>query len=141
MPEAEIIFSSNNASHTWNGHVARVKSQINEKTRTLPVVVEVNCNSKSEVNKSAINLKPGMFVTVHIKGIEIKQIYVLPRHVLYGDDSVYLFSDNRLRIRQVSILRRFKDSVFIDKGLSDGELVIKTPLSRVSDGMQVGPAD
>ena len=141
MPEAEIIFSSNNASHTWNGRVARVKSQIDEKTRTLPVVVEVNCNSKSEVNKSAINLKPGMFVTVHIKGIEIKRIYVLPRHVLYGDDAVYLFSDNRLRIRQVSILRRFKDSVFIDKGLSDGELVIKTPLSRVSDGMQVGPAD
>jgi RND family efflux transporter MFP subunit len=141
MPEAEIIFSSNDASHTWKGRVARVKSQIDEKTRTLPVVVEVNCNSKSEVNKSAINLKPGMFVTVHIKGIEIKHIYVLPRHVLYGDDSVYLFSDNRLRIRQVSILRRFKDSVFIDKGLSDGELVIKTPLSRVSDGMQVGPAD
>ena len=141
MPEAEIIFSGNDASHTWNGRVARVKSQIDEKTRTLPVVVEVNSNSKPEVNKSAINLKPGMFVTVHIKGIEIKHIYVLPRHVLYGDDSVYLFSDNRLRIRQVSILRRFKDSVFIDKGLSDGELVIKTPLSRVSDGMQVGPAD
>ena len=141
MPEAEIIFSGNDASHTWNGRVARVKSQIDEKTRTLPVVVEVNSNSKPEVNKSAINLKPGMFVTVHIKGIEIKHIYVLPRHVLYGDDAVYLFSDNRLRIRQVSILRRFKDSVFIDKGLSDGELVIKTPLSRVSDGMQVGPAD
>ena len=141
MPEAEIIFSSNDVSHTWKGRVARVKSQIDEKTRTLPVVVEINYNSKSEVNKSAINLKPGMFVTVHIKGIEIKHIYVLPRHVLYGDDAVYLFSDNRLRLRQVGILRRFKDSVFIDKGLSDGELVIKTPLSRVSDGMQVRLAD
>lgn len=141
MPEAKIIFSSNDASHTWNGRVARFKSQLDEKTRTLPVVVEINCNSKSEVNKSAINLKPGMFVTVHIKGIEIKHIYVLPRHVLYGDDAVYLFSDNRLRIRQVGILRRFKESVFIDKGLSDGELVIKTPLSRVFDGMRVGPAN
>ena len=141
MPEAEIIFSSNNASHTWSGRVARVKAQIDEKTRTLPVIVEVNYNSKSEVNKAAISLKPGMFVTVHIKGIEIKNIYVLPRYVLYGDDTVYLFSNNCLRIRQVSVLRRFRDSVFIDKGLSDGELVIKTPLSRVSDGMQVRLAD
>ncbi|MDL1967973.1 MAG: efflux RND transporter periplasmic adaptor subunit [Deltaproteobacteria bacterium] len=141
MPEAKIIFSSNEVSYTWNGRVARMKAQFDEKTRTLPVVVEVDYNSKPEINRGAINLKPGMFVTVHIKGIEIKHIYVLPRHVLYGDNIVYLFSDNRLRIRQVSILRRFKDSVFINKGLSDGELVIKTPLSRVSDGMQVGLAD
>lgn len=140
MPEAEIIFSRNNSINTWNGRVARVKAQIDEKTRTLPVVVEANYNSKT-----GINLKPGMFVTVHIKGIEINNIYVLPRHVVYNDDdndnTVYLFSDNRLRIRQVSILRRFKDSVFINKGLSDGELVIKTPLSIVFDGMQVGLAD
>ena len=136
MPEAEIIFSINNSVSTWNGRVARVKAQIDEKTRTLPLVVEANYNSNT-----GINLKPGMFVTVHIKGIEIKPIYELPRHVLYGDDTVYLFDNNRLKIRQVSVFRRFKDSVFIDKGLSDGELVIKTSLSRVSDGMQVGLAD
>ena len=136
MPEAKIFFNSNNISYTWNGRVARVKAQIDEKTRTLPVVVEAYYNSMA-----GINLKPGMFVTVHIKGIEIKNIYVLPRHVVYGDDTVYLFSDNRLRIRKVNVLRRFKDSVFIDKGLSDGELVIQTPLSRVSDGMQLRLAD
>ena len=132
MPETEIIFSRNNSVNTWNGRVARVKAKIDEKTRTLPVVVEVNYNSKT-----GINLKPGMFVTVNIKGIEINNIYVLPRHVVYNDDTVYLFIDNCLKIREVSILRRFKNSVFINKGLSDGELVIQTPLSRVSDGMQV----
>lgn len=136
MPEAEIIFSRNNSVNTWNGRVARVKAQIDEKTRTLPVVVEANYNSKT-----GINLKPGMFVTVHIKGIEINNIYLLPRHVVYNDDTVYLFIDNRLRIREVSVIRRFKDSVFINKGLSDGELVIKTPLSKVFDGMQVGLTD
>ena len=136
MPEAKIIFSGNNSVNTWDGRVARVKAQIDEKTRTLPVVVEANYNSKT-----GINLKPGMFVTVHIKGIETNNIYVLPRHVVYNDDTVYLFIDNRLSIRKVSVLRRFKASVFINKGLSDGELVIKTPLSGVSDGMQMRLAD
>jgi hypothetical protein len=46
-------------------------------------------------------------------------------------------TDNRLKIRPINILRRFKDSVFIDKGLSDGELVIKSPLSGAVDGMKV----
>ena len=136
MPEAEILFGINNGVSTWNGRVARVKAQIDEKTRTLPVVVEANYNSNT-----GINLKPGMFVTVQIKGIEINNIYLLPRHVVHNDDTVYLFIDNRLRIREVSVIRRFKDSVFINKGLSDGEFVIKTPLSKVFDGMQVGLAD
>jgi RND family efflux transporter MFP subunit len=136
MPEATIFFSSDGTSNAWDGRVTRVKAQIDEKTRTLPVVVEANY-----ISKAGINLKPGMFVTVHIKGIEISNIYVLPRHVVYNDDTVYLFTDNRLSTRKVNVLRRFKDSVFINKGLSDGELVIQTPLSRVSDGMQVRLAD
>jgi hypothetical protein len=46
-------------------------------------------------------------------------------------------TDNRLKIRQVNILRSVKDSVYIDKGLSDGELAIKSPLSGAVDGMKV----
>jgi hypothetical protein len=72
-----------------------------------------------------------------IKGKKIKQVFVLPRHVVHTGDVVYIMTDNRLKIRQANILRRFKDSVFIDKGLSDGELVIKSPLSGAVDGMKV----
>ncbi len=34
-------------------------------------------------------------------------------------------------------MRSFKESVFIDKGLKTGDLVITTPLSGASDGMLV----
>jgi len=50
---------------------------------------------------------------------------------------VYTFRDNRLKIKPVHILRSFKDSVVVDKGLSDGELIIKTPLSSATDDMLV----
>ena len=137
MPDVEIIFRGNSSPHKWRGRVARIKAQMNEKTRMLPVVVEIDKDSVKDKIKSGIQLRPGMFVTALIKGKKIKQVFVLPRHVVHTGDVVYIMTDNRLKIRPVNILRRFKDSVFIDKGLSDGELVIKSPLSGAVDGMKV----
>ena len=137
MPDVEIIFRGNSSPHKWKGRVARIKAQMNEKTRTLPVVVEIDKDSVKDKIKSGIQLRPGMFVTALIKGKKIKQVFVLPRHVVHTGDVVYIMTDNRLKIRPVSVVRRFKDSVYIDKGLSDGELVIKSPLSGAADGMKV----
>ncbi|MEA3279768.1 MAG: efflux RND transporter periplasmic adaptor subunit [Thermodesulfobacteriota bacterium] len=137
MPDAEIIFRDDGSPHKWKGRVARIKAQMNEKTRTLPVVVEIDKNSIEDKIKSGIQLRPGMFVTVLIKGKKIKQVFVLPRHVVHTGDVVYIMTDNLLKIRPVSILRSVRDSVYIDKGLSDGELVIKSPLSGAADGMKV----
>lgn len=136
-PDAEIIFRDNSSPYKWRGQVARMKAQMNEKTRTLPVVVEIDRDSVKDKTKSAIQLRPGMFVTVLIKGKKIKQVFVLPRHVVHTGDVVYVMTDNRLQIRLVNILRRVRDLVYIDKGLSDGELVIKSPLSGAVDGMKV----
>jgi multidrug efflux pump subunit AcrA (membrane-fusion protein) len=110
---------------------------MNEKTRTLPVVVEIDRDSVKDNIKSGIQSRPGMFVTALIKGKKIKQVFVLPRHLVHTGDVVYIMTDNRLKIRQVNILRSVKDSVYIDKGLSDGELAIKSPLSGAVDGMKV----
>ena len=43
----------------------------------------------------------------------------------------------RLKIKPVNILRTYKDSVIVSEGLSDGDLIIKTPLTAASDGMLV----
>lgn len=137
MPDVEIIFRDNSNLHKWRGRVARIKAQMNEKTRTLPVVVEIDRDSIKAKIKSSIQLRPGMFVTALIKGKKIKQVFVLPRHVVHTGDVVYIMTDNRLQIRPVSILRRVRDLVYIDKGLSNGELVIKSPLSGAVDGMKV----
>ncbi|MDO9567658.1 MAG: efflux RND transporter periplasmic adaptor subunit [Candidatus Desulfaltia sp.] len=137
MPDVEIIFMGNNSQYKWSGRVARIKAQMDEKTRTLPVVVEIDRDSAKDKTKNSIQLRPGMFVTALIKGEKIKQIFVLPRHVVHTGDMVYIMIDNRLQIRPVNILRSVKDLVYIDKGLSDGDLVIKSPLSGPVDGMKV----
>ncbi|TET82117.1 MAG: efflux RND transporter periplasmic adaptor subunit [Desulfobacteraceae bacterium] len=136
-PDADIIFESGGTQHIWKGRVARIKAQLEEKTRTLPVVIEVNEPLAAGTNQSTFRLRPGMFVTVKIKGREINRAFVLPRHVVYPDDVVYTVRDNHIKITPVNILRSYKESVIVDKGLSDGDLIVKTPLSSVTDGMMV----
>ena len=78
-----------------------------------------------------------MFVTIRIKGKEIKDAFVLPRHVVYPGDLVYTVADNQLKIKEINVLRSYKDTVIIDQGLSEGDRIINTPLSGAVDGMSV----
>lgn len=134
---ADVIFEIQGDLMTWNGRVTRVKAQMDDKTRTLPVIIEVDETSNSGENINALRLRPGMFVTARIKGKEVSQAFVLPRHVVYPGNMVYTVEGDRLKIKSVDILRSFKDSVIVSQGLSDGERIIKTPLSDAADGMLV----
>jgi RND family efflux transporter MFP subunit len=134
---AEVVFKNAGKDYVWNGRVVRVKAQMDQRTRTLPVVVEVDETSTMGQKENSFRLRPGMFVTVGIKGKEIQQAFVLPRHVVYPGDVVYTVQDDRLKIKPVTIMRSYKDSVIISEGISEGELIIKTPLSSATDGMKV----
>ena len=135
--EADIIFETDGAQRTWNGRVSRIKAEMDDRTRTLPMVVEVDEASGPAENQGSLRLRPGMFVRVKIKGKAVDQAFVLPRHVVYPGDIVYTVEDNHLKIKPVNILRAYKDSVIISKGLAEGDQIIKTPLSAATDGMLV----
>ena len=82
-------------------------------------------------------LKPGTFVTCRILGGVRKGIFRLPRHLLRSDDTLFVSADKRLDIRRVSVLRKFEDYVFINRGLAAGEQVITSPLPGARAGMAV----
>ena len=134
---ANVVFNSAGGEQIWNGRVARVKAKMDERTRTLPVVIEVDETTASEKQNSSFRLRPGMFVTIKIKGSEVEEAFVLPRYVVYPGDVVYTVKDNHLKIKEVSILRSYKDSVIVNDGISEGDQIVKTPLSGAMDGMSV----
>ncbi|MEX1347918.1 MAG: efflux RND transporter periplasmic adaptor subunit [Desulfobacterales bacterium] len=134
---ADVLYENAGQNYTWSGHVARVMAVMDERTRTLPMVIEVDELVIDEEKKNYFRLRPGMFVTIKIKGKEIQEAFVVPRYVVYPGDVVYTVKDNHLRIKEVNILRSYKDLVIIDEGLTEGELIVKTPLSSVKDGMRV----
>ncbi|MDP2644953.1 MAG: efflux RND transporter periplasmic adaptor subunit [Desulfobacterales bacterium] len=137
LPEAEVSFGSIDMLRAWKGRLSRPKAQMNEQTRMLPFIVEVNAGKAAGEGPDPLSLRPGMFVRVRIQGRIVARIVLLPRHVVHEDDTVYVMENNLLRIRPVRVLRQFKEFVYIDQGLADGEQVIKTPLSRASNGMRV----
>jgi multidrug efflux pump subunit AcrA (membrane-fusion protein) len=133
-PPAVVQYTETTPPQQWNGRVARVKAALDPATRTLPVVIEVDPPATSD---AASRLKPGMFVTVKIQGRQVENVHQLPRHLIHDGDTVYLAADGQLNIQPVTILRRFKKSVLISDGLSDGDLVITTPLSGAVPGMRI----
>lgn len=135
--DADIIFTSGETQYDWKGQVTRIKAQMEEKTRTIPVIVEVDETLTAANTDGSLRLRPGMFVTVRIKGRKINNAYVLPRHVVYPGNVVYTVKENQLKIRPVNILRSYKETVIIDDGLSDGDQIIKSPISSATDGMRV----
>jgi len=134
---ADVVFNNAGEQQIWNGRVARVKAKMDERTRTLPVVIEVDETATKGNQNSSFRLRPGMFVTIKIKGRKVPKAFVLPRFVVYPGDVVYTVKDNRLKIKEVKILRSYKDSVIINEGISEGDQIVKTPLSGAVDGMSV----
>jgi multidrug efflux pump subunit AcrA (membrane-fusion protein) len=110
---------------------------MDEKTRTLPVVVEVDDNPGHAQTGAGGRLRPGLFVNVQIKGKEVRQVFVIPRYTVHAGNLVYIVRENRLSVRPVTILRRYNDTVFVEDGLNDGDLLVTTPLSGATEGMKI----
>lgn len=125
---AKVIFESAGRTHTWEGRLARIRAEVDERTRTLPLVVEVPASSF---------LKPGMFVHVELTGKKIDRAYLLPRSAIHPGNMVYLADNSHLSIQPVEVLRRLNDSVYVGKGLNDGDLVITTQISAPREGMKL----
>ena len=133
---AEVVFDAAGETHSWAARVVRQKARMDDATRTLPLIVEVD-EIAGQKRQAHMRLRPGMFVTVSIEGHTVDNVFVLPRHLVYADDVVYTLSDDRLHIQPVRILRAYQDTVLIDEGLAAGDLVVRTPLSSATEGMKL----
>ena len=134
-PDAKVMVANFDSmeSHAWDAKVARIKARIDEKTRTLPMTLEIG-NPVVKI-KNIFDLKPGTFVKCSIIGETYKNIYVLPRHLLKNDNILFTVNDNHLKMKKVNILRKFEEEVYIDAGLVPGDKIVFSPLPGALDGM------
>lgn len=134
-PDAEIRIANYEKGRTmiWDAKVVRLKANIDEKTRTLPLTLEIR--KKEAVENSLFDLKPGTFVKCSIMGETYENIFVIPRYLLKNNDVLFTVADSHLKIKTVNILRKFEEVVYIDRGLRDGEKIISSPLPGALEGM------
>ena len=124
--------------HEWRGRVVRTESEIDPVSRMVHVVAAVSDPYAPSANPNQPPLAVGMYVEAEIEGRLIQNMAAVPRAALRGRDQVLVVSaDERLSFRNVDIFRSTTDVVYIRSGLSDGELVVISPLDTPTDGMQI----
>ena len=113
---------------------------IDQRTRTLGVIVAVDqpyAKAKPGVRPALIK---GMFVEVELRGKPRSGDLLVPRAALHGTSDgatmVYVVDDkSRLRRREIVIGLEQTDFVTVTSGLSEGDLLVTTDPVPAIDGM------
>ncbi|MBX3707798.1 MAG: efflux RND transporter periplasmic adaptor subunit [Pseudomonadales bacterium] len=132
-------------THTWRGEVVRSEGEIDAGTRMIHLVARVpapyaGSDTGNEAgNDASAPLAVGLFVRAEILGRTVDDVIALPRAALRGNsDQVYVVdAENRLRFRNVEVLRVVDEQAFINGGLAPGERVCISSLGNALDGMPV----
>jgi len=127
----------------WEGKIVRVSGAIDERSRQLFVVAQVD-DPYSRKDSGNPPLKIGLFVEATITGRTLDNVYVIPRSAVRADDEIILIgADNRLSRKRVTPLWRDRDSIVIAAGTDShppaGDLLCLTPLAFPADGAEVHP--
>ncbi len=128
-----------NNSIEWPGEFLRIAGALDQKTRTVGVVIAVDRPYEDIKGGARPPLVNGMFVEVEISGKAQPGRIVVPRTALHGA-AVYLVDDeNRLDIRSVRTGPHTNGIVPVVDGLAGGETLVVSDLIPAVDGMLLNP--
>ncbi|HKK48876.1 MAG TPA: efflux RND transporter periplasmic adaptor subunit [Alkalispirochaeta sp.] len=93
-------------------------------------------------NNSCSQVRSGMNATVRIRPSSDETQLVIPSAAIRSDgseDYVYVAIDGVVERRVIESGNRLGDRVYVSSGLSQGEIIVISALSSLSDGMEVEP--
>ncbi|MGM0575707.1 MAG: efflux RND transporter periplasmic adaptor subunit [Myxococcota bacterium] len=119
------------------GRLHRLVGALDGRTRMARVLAVVRDPLARRPETEGPALLVGEFVEARIRGNPIEDAARLDRGYVRDEDTVWVMEDGRLRIRDVEIAVRDADHAFITGGLEDGDRVVTTNLSTVTDGARL----
>lgn len=120
----------------WQGRIVRTEGVIDEATRQIYAVAEVKDPYNRRKRSGRTPLPVGLFVQAEIEGITLSNVFVLPTGALRGRRQVLLVEEDRIRIKEVEVLRREEDRIIL-RGLQTGDRIVTNRLENIVSGMQV----
>ncbi len=144
-PEVTLSARFRGGRHTWRGRIVRTEGELDPRSRMLNLVARLeDPYASSADDPDRPPLAVGLFVEAVIAGQRAEGVVVLPRLALRpaGDGYRVLVvdGDDRLRFRDLDVLRLDGERAVIGDGLEEGERVCVSPLDVVTDGMRVRTA-
>ena len=126
-----------NRQWEWQGHIVRTDASIDENSRVVYAVAEIDKPFAREPGSDRPPLSPGLFVHATISGRQIPEVVLLPRTALRSDDTVMVVDAQQLaRVREVQILQSNANQLWV-QGLAQGERVIVREPAVTIAGMEV----
>lgn len=137
-PSVKVRATFAGQTYSWDGRVMRTESEIDPVSRMVQVVAEVRDPYRLGPDRDRPPLAVGMYVDAEIAGRRFNQIAVVPREALRGRNQVMVVDDeSRMRFREVELLRMTAESIYVEKGLMDGERVAISTVDSPTEGMLV----
>ncbi|WP_035236161.1 efflux RND transporter periplasmic adaptor subunit [Desulfobacter vibrioformis] len=123
------------AGREWEGRVVRTTGAVTEQSRMAGVIIRVD----DPLGLGPAKGRPAMLLDDHveavIEGQSFDNVFSLPRALVRENSSLWIYHDGVLEIRKVAPVWIENDRVFIQSGLSPGDLVICSDLSAPVPGM------
>lgn len=142
-PEARLAAELGGRRHTWQARVVRTAGEIDPRSRMLDLIARIDDPYRRTTGgDGGPPLPVGLFVEAEIAGRTAHGVIAVPRSALRDDGRVLVVDgDDRLRFRDVEVLKPDGESVVVSGGLEAGERVVISPLATVVDGMRVRTRD
>ena len=120
------------------GYLDKQVGALDDQTRLARVLVRVNDPlAREDTTNIQRELIIGGFVEAEVQAREIENVVRLNRDYLRTNQTVWVNEDGELSIREVEIILPDAKYAYISKGLEQGENIIITNLSVVSEGAKL----
>jgi RND family efflux transporter MFP subunit len=116
----------------FHGKVWRISPTVEQSKRTFIV--------EALIENPSAELKPGSYARARIETDKFDEIRLIPArgiNYVFGSNKAYVIQDGVIDAREVKIGDRFGDDIEVTEGLSPGEQVATTQLSRLDTGSKV----
>ena len=145
-PEVTLSGMFGGQLHHWRGKLVRTEAGIDASNNAVQAIVRVEQSATQNPihgeSSQSMPLPVGLYVEASIAGKTVNDLYALPREVIRSGSRVLIVdAENRLRYREVEILRLENERVLIAGGLRPGERICMSPIQAVVEGMLVQVAE
>lgn len=135
-PKARLRAEFAGAEHFWVADVVRTEGELDPLTRMVNVVAQVP--KPYEPAGASPPLTVGLFVEAEIFGNWVEDVFIVPRTALQEGGKVYVVADDgRLSFRDVAVLRRTGETLYLQGELESSEVVCLSPLANATEGQRV----
>lgn len=136
--EVKILATVGSGTREYRGHIVRTEGEIDRSSRSAYLVAEVEVGA--DLDGPQHRLQPGLFVRAEIAGRLLPNCAQIPFSAFVDLDRVAIVApDNTLQFRDVTVVYRDEDHVYVSGGVEENELLCLTELPAMITGREVVP--